>query len=280
MTDLNSISNIDNELRRLPWKLRILTFESLFKAGSGHIGPCLSMAEILTCLFFRSMKLEKGNLSNDKFILSKGHGVPILYSVFAELGWIDKSELGTLRQVDSRLQGHPDRTSLEFLDSGSGALGQGISIAIGYALAQQMQSQDNNSYCIVGDGEMQEGQIWEAILFAGVKKIKNLCVIVDNNKFQNEKSVEETLGEIHLEKKVKAFGWHYISIDGHSIEEILNAIETFKINDAPTLIDAHTIKGKGVDFMENNNAWHSKVLDEENFNSAKKQCQEKIDDFN
>lgn len=276
---LNS-KNIDRNLKSLPWKLRILTFESLYKAGSGHVGPCLSMAEILTCLFFGAMNINRNDKSRDKFILSKGHGVPILYSVFAELGWIKKDELNSLRQIDTRLQGHPDKVSLGLLDSGSGALGQGISIAIGYAIAQNMQKSNANSYCIVGDGEMQEGQIWEAVLFAGVKKIKNLCVIVDNNKFQNETSVIETLGEISLEMKIKAFGWNYISVDGHSLEDILNAIETFKNSDIPTLIDAHTIKGKGVDFMENNNSWHSKVLNENDYMSAKKQCQEKIDDLN
>lgn len=272
--------NLDSELKKLPWKLRILTFDSLFKAGSGHVAPCLSMAEILTCLFFKVMNTDIKDEHADKFVLSKGHGVPILYSVFAEKGWIDINELNTLRQVDSRLQGHPDRVALEFLDSGSGALGQGISISIGFALAQKMKNKKSSSYCIVGDGEMQEGQIWESILYAGVKKIENLCVIVDNNKYQNEKSVLETLGDISLEEKIKSFGWNYISIDGHSIEEILNALEFFQSSNRPTLIDAHTIKGKGVDFMENNNAWHSKLLDEKNYLEAKKQCKEKINDIN
>ena len=273
-------SKINVQLKKLPWKLRILTFESLYKAGSGHVGPCLSMAEILTCLFFQSMNIDRNDKSRDKFVLSKGHGVTILYSVFSELGWIKKNELNSLRQIDSRLQGHPDKIALEYLDSGSGALGQGISISIGYALAQTMQQNNGCSYCIVGDGEMQEGQIWESILFAGVKKIKNLCVIVDNNKFQNETSVNETLGDIPLEMKIKSFGWEYISVDGHSLDDIHDAIEIFKKNESPTLIDAHTIKGKGVDFMENNNSWHSKVLTEDDYISAKKQCQEKIDDFN
>lgn len=280
MTANMKSSNINIQLRELPWRLRILTFESLYRAGSGHVGPCLSMAEILTCLFFSAMNIDRNDKSRDRFILSKGHGVPILYSVFSELGWIKKNELNSLRQIDSRLQGHPDKIALEYLDSGSGALGQGISISIGFALAQTMQKNNGSSFCIVGDGEMQEGQIWESILFAGVKRIKNLCVIVDNNKFQNETSVSETLGEISLETKIKSFGWEYISIDGHSLEEILDAIEIFKNNDSPTLIDAHTIKGKGVDFMENNNSWHSKVLTEDDYINAKNQCQRKIDDLN
>ena len=275
-----SNSNIDNELKKIPWKLRINTFNSLMNAGSGHVGPCLSMAELLTCLFFRAMEINKNKDFSDYFVLSKGHGVPILYCVYAELGWIDKEELNTLRRVDSRLQGHPDKVSLDLLDSGSGALGQGLSISIGYALAQTLKNNAYSSYCILGDGEMQEGQIWEGILYAGVKKLKNLCVLLDNNKFQNEKSVHETLGEITFEEKLKSFGWNYISVDGHSLEEILNALDNFKSSLKPTFIDAHTIKGKGVDFMENNNEWHSKVLSEDDFKKAVLQCERKINEIN
>ena len=277
---MNKISNIDKDLLKIPWKLRINTFHSLFKAGSGHVGPCLSIAELLTCLFFKSMKIDNNKNLNDKFILSKGHAAPILYSVFAELGLISNKELMTLREVDSRLQGHPDKTSLDLLDAGSGALGQGLSIGIGYALASTMQKTNTYTYCLVGDGEMQEGQIWEAIMFAGVKKIKNICLIIDNNKFQNEKSVKDTLGEISYKEKLKAFNWNYISVDGHSIGEILNAIENFKLSTKPTVIDANTIKGKGVDFMENNNSWHSKVLDEESYKKAIYQCEMRLNDFN
>ncbi len=226
------------------------------------------------------MNIDRNDESRDKFILSKGHGVPILYSVFHLLNWIDRNELETLRQVDSRLQGHPDKVALELLDSGSGALGQGISISIGYAIAQSMRKIDSYSYCIVGDGEIQEGQIWEAILFAGVKRIRNLCVIVDNNKFQNEKSVQDTLGDISLESKLKSFGWDYISVDGHSLKELAEAFEYFKSSHFPTLIDAHTIKGKGVDFMENNNSWHSKVLKDDDYRKARQQCLDKLNDIN
>lgn len=273
-------SNIDKEFRKLPWKLRINTFNSLISAGSGHVGPCLSMAELLACLFFRGMKIDKNKEISDYFVLSKGHGVPILYSVFAELGWIEKQELDTLRQVDSRLQGHPDKVALDFLDSGSGALGQGLSVSIGYALALNLKNNANSSYCLLGDGEMQEGQIWEGILYAGAKKLNNLCVLLDNNKFQNEKTVLETLGEISFAEKLRSFGWEYISIDGHSLEEILNALDKFKVSTKPTFIDAHTIKGKGVDFMENNNEWHSKALNKESFEEAVAQCERKINAIN
>tara|TARA_B110000971_G_C19974036_1_gene484069 strand:+ start:496 stop:1326 length:831 start_codon:yes stop_codon:yes gene_type:complete len=274
------MKNLDSAFKKIPWNLRINTFKSLYKAGSGHVGPCLSMAEILTCLFFKEMAINKSKDFSDRFILSKGHGVPILYSTYAELGLIKQDELNTLRQIDSRLQGHPDKVSLDILDSGSGALGQGLSIAIGYALAQNLKDTSYKTYCLLGDGEMQEGQIWEAIMYAGVKKVKNLCVLLDNNKFQNEVSVVDTLGKITFKDKLKSFGWNYISIDGHSLEEILNSLSDFRSSELPTFIDAHTIKGKGVDFMENNNAWHSKVLNQEDFKSAVSQCERKINEIN
>ena len=178
------------------------------------------------------------------------------------------------------MQGHPDKVSLDLLDSGSGALGQGLSIAIGYALAQNLKTSHHNTYCILGDGEMQEGQVWEAIMYAGIKKLNNLCVILDNNKYQNEVSVIDTLGDIRFKDKLNSFGWNFISIDGHSLEEILNALNTFKLSELPTFIDANTIKGKGVDFMENNNQWHSKVLSEEDYKSAVFQCERKINEIN
>ncbi len=274
------MKNLDNTFRKIPWNLRINTFKSLYQAGSGHVGPCLSMAEILTCLFFKEIRVNKSKELSDRFILSKGHGVPILYCVFAELGFIEKKELSTLRQIDSRLQGHPDKVSLDILDSGTGALGQGLSIAIGYALSQNLKKSSYKTYCLLGDGEMQEGQIWEAIMYAGVKKLKNLCIVLDNNKFQNEVSVIETLGEITYKDKLKSFNWNYVSVDGHSMEEILDALDFFKSSNLPTFIDAHTIKGKGVDFMENNNTWHSKALNEEDFKSAVSQCESKINEIN
>lgn len=273
------IKNLDIDFKKIPWNLRINTFKSLFKAGSGHVGPCLSMAEILTCLFFKEMTINKSNDSSDRFVLSKGHGVPILYATYAELGLIEREELNTLRQIDSRLQGHPDKVSLNILDSGSGALGQGLSIALGYALAQNLKKSSFKTYCLLGDGEMQEGQIWEAIMYAGVKKVKNLCVLLDNNKFQNEVSVRETLGDITFKDKLQSFGWNYISVDGHSLEEVLNSLSSFKSSELPTFIDAHTIKGKGIDFMENNNMWHSKVLNQENLESAISQCERKINEI-
>ena len=275
---MSRYTNLD--LQKIAWELRIKTFKSLYNAQSGHVGPCLSMAEILSCLFFDHMKMEKDSDLNDFFVLSKGHGVTILYSVYAQMGWIDEDELYTLRKVDSRLQGHPDKMALNYLDAGTGALGQGLSIAIGYALSSHLKKDSKNSFCIVGDGEMQEGQIWEGILYAGVKKIENLCLIIDNNKFQNEVSVKDTMGNIEFKQKILSFGWNYLSIDGHSVEEITNALNSFQNSQLPTVIDAHTVKGKGVDFMENNNEWHSKTLNKDQFDQAVTQCKEKINAIN
>tara|TARA_B100001248_G_scaffold262699_1_gene261100 strand:+ start:6340 stop:7155 length:816 start_codon:yes stop_codon:yes gene_type:complete len=270
-----SHSNISN-LKKISWRLRLKTIESLHHAQSGHVGPCLSIAEILTCLFFNTMSLQKGSKDNDIFILSKGHAVPILYSVYDELGWLEEGELNSLRKIDSRLQGHPDRVALNFLDAGTGALGQGLSMATGYALSNMILENNKNIYCLLGDGEMQEGQIWEGLLYAGVKKIDNLYVILDNNKYQNEKSVSETVGEISFENKIKSFNWEYRSVDGHSISDILKILTDVSKIKGPKFIDAHTIKGKGVDFMENNNDWHSKTLNEENYLKAKEQIERNL----
>ena len=270
-------TNLD-QLHNIAYNLRIKTLKSIFKAKSGHIGSSLSLSEILTSLFFGVMKIDINKKKNiDKFILSKGHAAPILYAVFEELGWISSEELeNTLRKLNSRLQGHPDKNVLEYLDSGSGALGQGLSISLGYALSTKVNGNKLNSYCIIGDGEMQEGQIWEAAMYAGANRVKNLCVILDNNKFQNEKSIDETLKIDPIESKWQSFGWNVITLNGHAIDELLNAYEKFFVSAKPTIIIANTIKGSGVDFMEGNNAWHSKVLEEDDFNKAINQLESKI----
>ena len=270
-------NNID-QLIKISYSLRIKTLKSIYKAKSGHIGSSLSLSEILTSLFFCAMKIDRIKKKTiDKFILSKGHAAPILYSVFEELGWISLEELNnTLRQPDSRLQGHPDKDALEFLDSGSGALGQGLSISLGYALSTNITGNKINSYCIIGDGEMQEGQIWEAAMYAGSNKIENLCVILDNNKFQNEKSIDETLKIHPIELKWESFGWNVITLNGHAIDELLNAYDQFFVSDKPTIIIANTIKGSGVDFMESNNTWHAKTMNEDDYQRAIQQLESKI----
>ncbi len=268
--------NIDKVLlHNVSISLRIKTLEAIYRAQSGHIGSSLSMSEILACLFFKIMKYDKGNENNDKFILSKGHGVPILYAVYQELGWISMDELLTLRKINSKLQGHPDMTIFKYFDAGTGALGQGISIAIGYALAFKLDNKTSNVFCVIGDGEMQEGQIWEAAMYIGSKKIDNICVIIDNNKFQNERSVKETLDFYPVKNKWESFGWDCIDINGHSVDEIISAFNIFKSNNKPTVIIANTIKGSGVDFMENKSEWHSKNLDKSNYEKAIKQLESK-----
>ena len=276
-------SEIDNkELKRIAYFLRLKTLQSVYKSGSGHIGSSLSIAEILSCLFFKYLNLTNEKNNNDKFILSKGHSAPILYAVYEQLKLITFDELLSLRKIESRLQGHPDKVRFKFLDSGSGALGQGLSISIGYALANKLRKNNLKSFCIIGDGEMQEGQIWEAAMYAGSNNLNNLCTIVDSNKFQNEKSIKETLNFYPIKDKWISFGWNCLEINGHSVEEISSALDKFSKIDSqnPTVIIANTIKGSGVDFMENNNIWHSKALSKNDFENASAQLEKSINDIN
>ena len=254
-------------LREVALQLRKLTIDSLYKAQSGHAGAALSIIDILAALYFDEMTFTEDH--RDRFVLSKGHAVTALYAVFAEMGWLDHGELESLRSIDSRLQGHPDRTRIPQLDAGTGALGQGPSIAIGYALSAKMEKSEARSYCIVGDGECQEGQIWEAAMYAAARKLDNLMVIIDVNGFQNEKSVIETLPIGSLKDKWQSFGWHVFEIDGHDFQQILQTYtEAKKIEEKPSVLIAHTVKGKGVEYMENNNAWHSKLITDSEYEEA------------
>ena len=255
------------DLAALATRLRLKTLGALYAAGSGHIGASLSMAELVAVLYFDEMTLEGED--RDRFVLSKGHAVPMLYAAFAELGWISEDELRSLRQLNSRLQGHPDMTRLPCLDAGTGALGQGASIAIGYALAARLRSSPARSYCILGDGETQEGQIWEAAMYASSAKLENLCLIIDANGLQNETWVADTLPIEPLADKWTSFGWRVSAIDGHDIDAIRVAFgEARETKERPTLILARTVKGKGVPFMENDSAWHGKQLQEAEYRAA------------
>ena len=268
---MNSITNeySDEDLKKIAANIRIKTIESIYNAGSGHSGGSLSIADILTVLWFNSMNWNNNSDENDKFILSKGHAVPVLYAVYCEMGLISKEELLGLRSIGSRLQGHPDRTKLKYLDAGTGALGQGLSISIGYVLANKLKGLERKVYCIVGDGELQEGQIWEAAMYAGANLGNELVCIVDNNRLQNETWVKNTLNMYDIEKKWQSFNWNTLVIDGHDITEIRQAFQekSFSKN-RPLAIIANTIKGKGVSFMENDNAWHGKVISEEYYEQA------------
>jgi len=266
----------DNFLRNTNL-LRLEMLKMIFNGptGTGHIGSSLSIAEIIFYLFKNI--IYKESKKKHHFILSKGHAVPILYSMYYYLNLINRNDIKNYRTFDSRLQGHPDKTKLQILDSGSGALGQGISIAIGYAIGNAIKNNNMNSFCLIGDGEMQEGQIWESALYAGSKKINNLCVIVDSNKYQNEFSVEKTLPIHNVKKKWESFGWEFVRINGHSYKHLKKSFDKMKKKrDRPLVIYADTIKGKGVSYMENDNYWHSGIMKKEQYEIAILEINNKI----
>lgn len=232
----------------------------LGKAGSGHPGSSLSVIDIITALFFNVMHhnpKDPQDKNRDRFILSKGHAVPALYAAYARAGYFPYEWIYTLRQLGSPLQGHPDRRKLSFLEASTGSLGQGLSIGIGICLAAKLDKKDYRTYCIIGDGESNEGQIWEAAMFASHHEVDNLTVILDYNKFQLDGPVKDILDMEPMEKKWSSFGWHTQEVDGHNMQEIVDALEKSKtVKKQPSIIIAHTVKGKGVSFMENNNHFH------------------------
>lgn len=255
------------ELQRISNELRIDIIKAISRAKSGHPGGSLSAIDIIVYLFFNEIKRTKENAldpDRDRFVLSKGHGVPALYSVFARLGLITNEELMNLRVLGSRTQGHPSYTDLPFVESSTGSLGQGLSVAIGIALAGKLDKKDYRVYCMIGDGEMQEGQIWEALLSAPKFKLDNLCVILDYNKSQIDGYVKDVMNLEPIKEKLIAFNWNVLEIDGHNfaeIEKAINQSKTFK--QKPSFIIAHTVKGKGVSFMEDKVDWHGKAPNEE-----------------
>ncbi|MCX8056865.1 MAG: transketolase [Ignavibacteria bacterium] len=254
------------ELQRISNELRIDIIKAISRAKSGHPGGSLSAIDILTYLFFNEIKRTKENAfdpNRDRFILSKGHGVPALYAVFARIGLISYEELMNLRVLGSRTQGHPSYTDLPYVEASTGSLGQGLSIAIGIALAGKIDKRNYNVYCMVGDGEIQEGQIWEALLSAPKFKLDNLCVFLDYNKSQIDGYIKDVMNIEPIKEKLIAFNWNVNEIDGHDFQQIENAISNFKsTKEKPTFIIAHTIKGKGVSFMEDNVEWHGKAPNE------------------
>jgi transketolase len=243
--------------------LRLNIIKSLFLAKSGHPGSALSCVEILAGIFFNNKK-------KPRVILSKGHAAPALYAIFLEKKLISKKDFFNLRKINSKTQGHPDLVKLKHVDSSTGALGQGPSIAIGYALASKLKGRKDLVYCILGDGELQEGQIWEALLYIGANKITNICLILDNNKFQNELKTSETLNLGNIKEKIKSFGFKVIELNGHDLNQIIKCLNLFKSNkkNKPIFMIANTIKGKGVSFMENQGEWHSKVIDENHYTKS------------
>ena len=263
--DFNSMENHAKNIRENI--LRMIT-----KAGSGHPGGSLSIVEILTVLYFDKMNIDKKDLKNkdrDRFVLSKGHAAPGLYSVLIEKGIIGKENIDTLRQVDSILQGHPDMKSTPGIDMSTGSLGQGLSAANGMALVGKITNQNYNVYSIIGDGECQEGQIWEAAMAAAHYKLNKLIVFLDLNGLQIDGKNSEVMNIEPIDEKFKAFGWNVQKINGHNFDEISKAIDTAKKSkDKPNIIIAKTIKGKGISFMENEAGWHGVAPSQEQLEQA------------
>jgi transketolase len=234
--------------------------EMLHAAASGHPGGSLSAVEIVTALYFGGVLRYDAQRPDwedrDRFVLSKGHGVPVQYAAMAEAGYLPLEELRTLRQIDSRLQGHPVLGSLPGIEASTGSLGQGLSIGLGMALAARLSRKDFRVFVLLGDGECQEGQVWEAAMAAGHHRPDNLVAIVDYNKFQLDGAVEDIIGLEPLAAKWQAMGWQTREIDGHDMEQVLEALEWSTSAGAPACIIAHTVKGKGVSFMEGDNAYH------------------------
>ena len=253
--------------------------EMIYQAGSGHPGGSLSSVELLTGLYFGDvLNVDVSNPNwedRDYFILSKGHVAPVLYSVLARKGFFPVEELKTLRKIGSILQGHPHMEHTPGLDCSGGSLGQGLSIANGLALACRYREKENRVYCLMGDGELQEGQIWEAVMTAAQHKLNNLCAIVDYNHVQLDGKVEEIKALGDLTEKWADFGWNVIEINGHDMGEVLMAYESAKRQkEMPSVIIANTIKGKGVSFMENNCDWHGNVPNEEQRRQALEEIKE------
>ena len=253
-------------------KVRLNIIEGVFNAKSGHPGGSLSAADIFTYLYFKEMNIDPANPKcpdRDRFVLSKGHCAPGYYAALAERGFFSTEEIKSLRHIGAMLQGHPDMKGTPGVDMSSGSLGQGISCAVGMALAGKMDKKDYRVYTLLGDGETEEGQVWEAAMFAGHKKLDNLCVIVDHNGLQIDGPIAEVAGPDPLDEKFKAFGFEVITINGHCFDEIEKAFEFAKsVKGKPTCIITETVKGKGVSYMENNVSWHGAAPNKDQYEVA------------
>ena len=268
------------ELQIISTEIRKDIIKMLHNAESGHPGGSLSCIDILTVLYKNFMKhdLKRPDWDErDRFIMSKGHGVPALYGILAEEGYISKDELMTLRMLDSRLQGHPDKSRFSLMEASTGSLGQGLSIGIGMAMSKKFTGKEFHTYVLAGDGECQEGQVWEAIIYAGYKKIKDLTLIVDENRYQLDDATKNILSLEPMAEKLEAFGWDTVTINGHNLEEIQKALEEAKQpRQKPFAIVAQTIKGAGVSFMENNNSFHGVAPNDEQCEKALAELDERL----
>lgn len=268
------------ELAKAANRVRKGIVSSVHSAKAGHPGGSLSAADVYTFLYFEEMNVDPENPKDpdrDRFVLSKGHTAPGYYSTLANRGFFPVEDLLTLRKLGSYLQGHPDMKHIPGVDMSSGSLGQGISAAVGMALAGKMDKKDYRVYTLLGDGEIQEGQVWEASMFAGARNLDNLCVIVDNNGLQIDGRIEDVCSPYPIDQKFEAFNFHVINVDAHNFDELRTAFAEARAQKGkPTAIIAHSVKGKGVSFMENNAGWHGKAPNDEEYATAMADL-EKID---
>ena len=267
------------ELKQKANEVRKGIVTAVHAAKSGHPGGSLSAADILTYLYFEEMNIDPAQpkkADRDRFVLSKGHNAPGLYAVLAARGYFSKKDLLTLRHIGSYLQGHPDMKHINGVDMSSGSLGQGISAAAGMAVSAKISGDSYHVYTLLGDGEIQEGQVWEAAMFAGHRKLDNLTVIVDNNNLQIDGSIEDVCSPYPIDKKFEAFNFHVICVeDGNDMEQLKKAFDEAKtVKGKPVAIIARTLKGKGVSFMENKASWHGKAPNDEEFSQAMKELDE------
>ena len=276
-------ASLKKELEIFATKERLLLLEGIFNAKAGHPGGSLSIAELMAYLYNVEMKVDASNPKwedRDRFVLSKGHAAPALYATLALKGFFPTEDMKTLRKSDSYLQGHPSMKCVPGVDMSTGSLGQGISAAVGMALAAKLDNKDFRVYTILGDGEIEEGQVWEAAMFANAKKLDNLVVIVDNNNLQIDGTVEEVNSPYPIPEKFTAFGFNTIEIDGNNLDEIESAFEAAKAcKGKPTAIVAKTVKGKGVSYMENAVNWHGAAPNEELYNQAVAELTAKLNEL-
>lgn len=262
---VEGLANIANDIR-------IGIIEQVYSANSGHPGGSLSCADILAVLYFNQMNIDPENPNakeRDRFVLSKGHCAPALYATLARKGYFDKELLKGFRKVESNLQGHPDMKKIPGVDMSTGSLGQGLSAAVGMAIGSKIEHEGYRVYCLLGDGELEEGQVWEAAMSASKNKLDNLCAIVDYNTLQIDGNIEEVAGLIDIKEKFESFGFNVIEVNGHDIEALIYAFNSAKHQKGmPSVIIARTIKGKGIPFMEGKAEWHGKAPNQEQYEEA------------
>ncbi len=264
-------------------KGRLLGLDMVYHCASGHLGGSFSAMDILTILYFEVMNVDPKNPADpdrDRFVLSKGHCTPALYPILAQKGYFPEEDLALFRSVEGHLSGHAEMNHVKGVDMSTGSLGQGISVACGMALASRLKKRDNRVYTLLGDGEIQEGQVWEACMFAAHYKLDNLCVIIDNNGLQIDGNIAKVMSPYPIDKKLEAFGFHVETIDGHDFDAIASALDTAKtVKGQPSAIIMKTVKGKGVSFMENQASWHGSAPNDEQYAVAMAELKQQLSDL-